>query len=69
MQMICESQPAAPETPVTVTMNRMARMLNTVRPPTDAEALRMLRVAFPETTLRERIAALARHANGLRHVS
>jgi hypothetical protein len=43
-------------------MNRMTRLLRTVRPVSNAEALRMLRAAFPETTLSERIAALARHS-------
>jgi hypothetical protein len=60
--MILESPPLAAELPVTAMMNRMRRMLKTVRPATDAEALRMLRSAFPQTTLAERIAAIARHA-------
>jgi hypothetical protein len=59
MQMILEAPPLAAEMPVTATMNRMRRMLSTVRPATDAEALRMLRSAFPQTTLAERIAAIA----------
>jgi hypothetical protein len=57
--MILESPPLAAEMPVTATKNRMRRMLSTVRPATDAEALRMLRSAFPQTTLAERIAAIA----------
>jgi hypothetical protein len=37
-----------------------------VRPATDAEALRLLRTAFPQSTLTDRIAALARHADSSR---
>ncbi len=62
MQMILESPSLPPDAPVTATMNRMTRLLKTVRPVSDAEALRLLRAVFPQTTLRDRIAALARHA-------
>lgn len=62
MQMIPRSSPAPAGAPVTAVMNRMTRFLATVRPASDAEALRMLRAAFPQTSLGERIAALARHA-------
>jgi len=62
MQMILESPSLSPDAPVTATMNRMTRLLKTVRPVSDAEALRMLRAAFPQTSLQDRIAALARHA-------
>jgi hypothetical protein len=62
MQMILESPSLAPAVPVTATMNRMTRMLKHVRPATDAEALRLLRAAFPQTSLADRIAAIARHA-------
>lgn len=61
MQMILESPPLAPEVPVTAAMNRMTRMLKHERPATDAEALRMLRAAFPQSSFAERIAALARY--------
>jgi hypothetical protein len=37
-------------------------MLKHVRPATDAEALRLLRAAFPQTSLADRLAALARHS-------
>jgi hypothetical protein len=63
MQMILESPPLAPEIPITATVNRMTRMLKTVRPATDAEALRLLRTAFPQSTLTDRIVALARYAS------
>jgi hypothetical protein len=62
MQTIEEEIPLTAELPTTATMNRMTRLLRTVRPVSNAEALRMLRAAFPETTLSERIAALARHS-------
>lgn len=62
MQTILESPSLSPDVPVTATMNRMTRLLKTVRPGSDAEALRMLRAAFPQTSLRDRIAALARHS-------
>jgi hypothetical protein len=61
MQMILESPSLAPNAPITATMNRMTRMLKHVRPATDAEALRLLRAAFPQTSLADRIAAIARH--------
>ena len=62
MQMILESPSLSPDAPVTATMNRMTRLLKTVRPGSDAEALRMLRAAFPQTSLKDRIAALVRHS-------
>jgi hypothetical protein len=62
MQMILESPSLSPDAPVTATMNRMTRLLKTVRPVSDAEALRLLRAVFPQTTLKDRIAALSRHA-------
>ena len=62
MQMILESPLLSPDMPITATMNRMTRLLKTVRPGSDAEALRMLRAAFPQTSLADRIAALARHS-------
>ncbi len=62
MQMILESPSLSPDAPVTATMNRMTRLLKAVRPASDAEALRMLRAAFPQTSLTDRIAALARHS-------
>lgn len=37
----------------------MRAMLATMRPGSDAEALRALRAAFPEATLAERVAVLA----------
>jgi hypothetical protein len=62
MHMIPDSQsPPVLDTPVSAAMNRMARFLKTMRPATDAEALRMLRAVFPQATLVERTAALARH--------
>ena len=61
MQMILESPSLLPDVPVTAAMNRMTRMLKHVRPATDAEALRLLRAAFPQSSLADRIAALARH--------
>lgn len=69
MQMILEAHTQATEAPVTAVMNRMTRMLKTVRPTSDAEALKMLRAAFPQTSLSERIAALVRHTGGISHVS
>jgi hypothetical protein len=62
MQMILESPSLLPDVPVTAALNRMTRMLKHVRPATDAEALRLLRAAFPQSSLADRIAALARHA-------
>jgi hypothetical protein len=69
MQMILESPALSPEAPVTATMNRMTRLLKTVRPGSDAEALRMLRAAFPQTSLKDRIEALARHAGETLQIS
>jgi hypothetical protein len=69
MQMIPDSATAAAEPPITAAMNRMTQMLKAVRPASDAEALRMLRAAFPQTSLSERIAALARHNGEISHVS
>jgi hypothetical protein len=63
MAVILEQSPVATERPMTATMNRMIRLLKTVRPGTDAEALRMLRGAFPESTLAQRIAAIASNAD------
>jgi hypothetical protein len=40
---------------------RMEVMLRALRPRSHAEALRLLRARFPESTLAERIAALTRH--------
>ena len=48
MQMILESPLLSPDMPITATMNRMTRLLKTVRPGSDADALRMLRAAFPQ---------------------
>jgi hypothetical protein len=62
MQTIEEEIPLAADMPTTATMNRMTRLLKTVRPTSNADALRMLRAAFPESSLTERIAALARHS-------
>jgi hypothetical protein len=66
MAVILEERPAQAATgerPMTATMNRMIRLLKTVRPGSDAEALRMLRGAFPDSTLAQRIAAVASHAH------
>ena len=63
MAMILEQGAAAAERPITATMNRMIRLLKTVRPGSDAEALRMLRGAFPDSTLAQRIAAIASHGD------
>lgn len=63
MAVILEQSPVATERPMTATMNRMIRLLKTVRPGSDAEALRMLRGAFPDSTLAQRIAAIASHAD------
>ncbi len=63
MAVILEQSPVATERPMTATMNRMIRLLKTVRPDSDAEALRMLRGAFPDSTLAQRIAAIASHAD------
>ncbi len=46
--------------PVSVRMNRMTQLLKSARPRTDAEALRLLRGAFPGSSLAERVAAIAR---------
>jgi hypothetical protein len=59
---IFESPSSSLDAPVTATMNRMTSLLKTVKPASDAEALRMLRAAFPQMSLKDRIAALARHA-------
>lgn len=40
----------------------MRAMLATMRPGSDAEALRALRTAFPETSLAERVAVMAGEA-------
>ena len=40
----------------------MRAMLASIRPGSDAEALKALRAAFPETTLAERVAVLAGEA-------
>jgi hypothetical protein len=61
MAMILEQSAAAAERPMTATMNRMIGFLKTVRPGSDAEALRVLRGAFPDSTLAQRIAAIASH--------
>jgi hypothetical protein len=61
MAMILEQSAAVAERPMTATMNRMIGFLKTVRPGSDAEALRVLRGAFPDSTLAQRIAAIASH--------
>lgn len=63
MAMILEQSATAAERPMTATMNRMIRLLKTVRPGSDAEALRMLRGAFPDSSLAQRIAAIASHSD------
>ncbi|MBX3514220.1 MAG: transferase [Xanthobacteraceae bacterium] len=41
-------------------IGRMRLMLSTLAPRSDAEALRLLRTSFPESTLGERLSALSR---------
>lgn len=60
MQMILDQGSSPSAHPITVTMNRMTQLLRATRPRTDAEALRLLRGAFPGSSLAERVAAIAR---------
>jgi hypothetical protein len=40
-------------------LGRMRTMLSAIRPRSDAEALKLLRTRFPESTLSERLSALS----------
>ncbi|MCC6948509.1 MAG: hypothetical protein IT539_12140 [Bradyrhizobiaceae bacterium] len=44
---------------ISASLDRMIHFLSEVRPATDAEALRLLRGAFPDSNLSARIAAVA----------
>lgn len=51
--------PALAPNDVSPLLARMRTMLFAVKPRTDAEALKLLRVRFPESTLSERLHALS----------
>lgn len=62
MPAIHEEAAVPTDRPVSATINRMIRLLQAVRPSSDAEALRMLRGAFPQSSLAQRIAAITSRA-------
>jgi len=55
-----EGAPALAPEDVSPLLKRMRMMLSAVRPRSDAEALKLLRANFPDSTLGERLTALAR---------
>ncbi len=59
LQLITDAPTVAPEYDSPLT-KRMQLMLATLKPRTDAEALKLLRTSFPHSTLNERLGALAR---------
>jgi hypothetical protein len=54
-----EGAPALVPDEISPLLGRMRRMLLAVRPRSDAEALKLLRTRFPESTLSERLHALS----------
>lgn len=55
-----EGAPAIAPEDVGPLIGRMQLLLSTLRPRSDAEALRLLRTSFPQSTLSERLSALSR---------
>ncbi len=53
-----ENAPALAPDAVTPLVTRMRLMLATLKPRSDAEALKLLRTSFPQSTLGERLSAL-----------
>jgi len=56
-----DQAPSLSPTGIATLQARMEVLLQALRPRSHAEALRLLRARFPESTLAERIAALARY--------
>lgn len=61
LQFVDGAPTLAPED-ASVLIQRMRVMLSALKPRSDAEALKLLRAKFPESTLGERLTALARQA-------
>ncbi len=55
-----EGAPALAPEDASSLLKRMRVMLSAVKPRSDAEALKLLRANFPDSTLGERLVALAR---------
>jgi hypothetical protein len=58
LQFVDGAPAIAPDYPSPL-VSRMRVMLSTVRPNTDAEALKFLRTSFPQSTLSERLNAIS----------
>jgi hypothetical protein len=54
-----ESAPTLAPDDLSPLVGRMRLMLSTLRPRSDAEALKLLRTRFPQSTLSERLSALS----------
>jgi hypothetical protein len=54
-----ESAPTLAPDPLSPLVGRMRLMLSTLKPRSDAEALKLLRTSFPQSTLSERLSALS----------
>ncbi len=54
-----ESAPTLAPDHLSPLVGRMRLMLSTLRPRSDAEALKLLRTSFPQSTLSERLSALS----------
>lgn len=54
-----ESAPAIVPDTILPLVGRMRLMLSTLNPRSDAEALKLLRTSFPQSTLSERLIALS----------
>jgi hypothetical protein len=55
-----QSAPAIAPEELSPMTTRMHLMLAAIKPRSDAEALRLLRTSFPQSTLNERLSALSR---------
>lgn len=54
-----EGAPAIAPESISPLVSRMKLMLSTLKPRSDAEALKLLRTSFPQSTLSERLSALS----------
>ncbi|MBY0531447.1 MAG: hypothetical protein K2P86_05695 [Xanthobacteraceae bacterium] len=54
-----DGAPAIAPDCVSPLVSRMQLMLSTLKPRSDAEALKLLRTSFPQSTLSERLSALS----------
>jgi hypothetical protein len=54
-----EDAPAIAPDSISPLVSRMQLMLSTLKPRSDAEALKLLRTRFPQSTLNERLSALS----------